>query len=264
MSRRTDCILLFAAIMCGLAAGTDGRAAAEDAWQEVAGGALSTATSSLPGPVLFWPGDGGTGESARPTFKWSEVPGKDITYRIMVATSPDMLPTDPKSDTCSACAINDTANEPAYTPAAGALRYTATYYWQVAARNPTVRGAWSSVASFSTQVVDLPAPTLLSPADGTTAQLPSVTFSWSEVPGADRGYRILVATSRDPFTGEPTVGACSRCVIDDTSTGTSYTPASGVLRYTTTYYWQVQAISSKTYGMWSGPATFTTQVAEQP
>src|SRR5262249_38916419 len=131
-------------------------------------------------------------------------------------------------------------------------------------RSATAHGAWSSPASFSTKVVDLPAPTLLSPADGSTGDRAALTFSWSAVPGADEGYRILVATTPDAMRLDPDAGMCADCVIDAAVTATSYKAPADVLGDTTTYYWQVQARSSRTYGTWSSPAGFTTKVVEYP
>ncbi len=104
----------------------------------------------------------------------------------------------------------------------------------------------------------LPAPTQSTPSNGASGVSTAPTFSWSAVSGADAGYRIMVASSSGVLPTDPTVSTCSGCVINDTPSGTSYTPAAGVLSGGTTYYWEVHARSSTTYGLWSDIWSFTT------
>ena len=81
---------------------------------------------------------------------------------------------------------------------------------------------------------NLPAPTLISPVNGTNGQSTSPTFTWSAVAGAT-SYRILVATNLADLTtntsatnGGPSVAA------DSVVTNTSFSPAMPLLP-TTTY-----------------------------
>lgn len=104
---------------------------------------------------------------------------------------------------------------------------------------------------------NLPAPTLISPANGATGQSTSPTFTWSAVPGAT-SYRILVATNLADLTtnasatnGGPSVAA------DSVVTNTSFTPTMPFIP-TTTYYWEVNAHNAAEFGTWSGTNSFTT------
>jgi hypothetical protein len=69
---------------------------------------LTIQTYLLPAPALISPQDGGTNQSTTPTFTWLAVTGA-TSYRIMVATNPASLPTDPTVGTCSGCVINTTS-----------------------------------------------------------------------------------------------------------------------------------------------------------
>ena len=106
----------------------------------------------------------------------------------------------------------------------------------------------------------LPAPNLLSPVNGSGGQSTTPTFSWSPISGAS-SYRIMVATSLAALPSDPTVPTCSECVLDNTTTLTSYPLDSVILNPGTTYYWQVHARSPAYFGTWSSPSSFTTASA---
>ncbi len=110
-------------------------------------------------------------------------------------------------------------------------------------------------------MVDLPAPTLLSPPDGGTGQPTAVTFRWSKVDGADLGYVVMVASTPAALPMDSTATTCPDCVIAATVRGLSYTPATDIITDTATYHWQVRGCSStRRGGLWSGVASFTTGV----
>ncbi len=113
--------------------------------------AVISSGSNLPAPTLSAPANGATGVSTTPTFSWSAVTGND-GYRILVATSASGLPTDPSSDSCSTCVINQTTSGTSYTPSS-ALGGGTVYYWEVHALTPPSNpgyGTWSSIFSFTT------------------------------------------------------------------------------------------------------------------
>lgn len=103
----------------------------------------------------------------------------------------------------------------------------------------------------------LPAPALSSPSNWATGVSRTPTFTWSAVSGAT-SYRILVGTSRSGLPTDPTASTGTGVVINAVPTGTSYTPASGVLSEGVTYYWEVHARSPTQYGTWSSKRSFTT------
>ena len=85
---------------------------------------------------------------------------------------------------------------------------------------------------------NLPAPTLSAPANGSTGQSTTPTFTWSSVANAT-SYRILVATiAADLPTDVTATSAGPSQQINATPTTASYTPSSA-LSAGTTYYWEV-------------------------
>jgi subtilase family serine protease len=113
----------------------------------------SAGTGNLPAPTLTAPANGMTSVPVMPTFTWSPVTGS-AGYRIMIATSPAALTTNPAVSTCtaSACVKTDTTNATSY-PLAIPLNSSALYYWQVQALEPassTGTAAWSEPFVFNT------------------------------------------------------------------------------------------------------------------
>src|ERR1035437_5755175 len=80
--------------------------------QYSAASSFSTTASLLPAPTLSNPPHGSTVQSMTPTFSWSSVIGA-TSYRIMVATNPADLPTDPTASSGGASVvINDMSSGP--------------------------------------------------------------------------------------------------------------------------------------------------------
>jgi len=221
-------------------------------------------SSNLPAPTLSTPANGTTSVSTTPSFSWTGASG-NAGYRIMVATSSNGLPTDPKLSTCASCVINSTTatSVTSFTPST-ALNPVTTYYWQVHALTPSSSsgyGSWSSIFSFTTSgSSNLPAPTLTAPANAATNVNTTPNFTWTDVTG-NAGYRIMVATSSSALPTDPTVSTCAGCVINGTTatSATSYTPTMA-LNGGTTYYWEVHALtpsSNPGYGTWSSIFNFT-------
>jgi hypothetical protein len=104
---------------------------------------------------------------------------------------------------------------------------------------------------------NLPAPSLISPANNSTGQSPAVGFSWSAVAGAG-GYRIIAASSAADLPTDPSAtNGGATVVLNATTTNTSYTPPVP-FNTNTTYYWQVRAFATNYNGIWSGSNAFTT------
>ena len=223
-----------------------------------------SATAGLPAATLTAPANGATGVALTPAFSWSAVSGNN-GYRIMIATSPADLSTNPATTTCTACTIVDTtkANASSYTPASALA--AGTYFWQVQAIEPTSSSglaAWSEIFSFTTTGATLAAPTLSAPANGATAVPVTPTFTWTSVTGST-GYRILIGPTQSALPTNPVVGTCGGCALGPTTTGTSFTPSATSLVGGTTYYWEVQALApSGQNASWSSMFSFTTAAAD--
>ncbi|MGA2748523.1 MAG: hypothetical protein ABSG59_07085, partial [Verrucomicrobiota bacterium] len=117
---------------------------------------FTTTGGTLSAPTLTAPAKGATGVSLPPTFTWTAVAG-NAGYRILIATAPNILPTDPSAANCGGCTIAPTTTANSYTPAASLLSGGTSYYWQVQALAPSGSGqiaAWSSVSSFTTVAPD--------------------------------------------------------------------------------------------------------------
>ena len=127
---------------------------------------------------------------------------------------------------------------------------------------PSKTGYNSRTVGVGIVMANLPPPSSLTPSNGATNQSTTPHFNWAAVTGAS-SYRILVATSAAALPTNAWVDTCS-CVFDDTPTGTSDTPGSGVLAAGTTYYWEVQSSSPSQYGTWSGIYSFKTAASQLP
>ena len=69
----------------------------------------SSTSGNLPAPTLSAPANGASGVALSPAFSWSAVTG-NAGYRIMIATSPSILPTNPATITCSSCTLVGTTS----------------------------------------------------------------------------------------------------------------------------------------------------------
>jgi pimeloyl-ACP methyl ester carboxylesterase len=139
---------------------------------------------------------------------------------------------------------------------------TIYYYRAVASNGPTPVRA-TNILSFTT-LSTLPAPTLIAPANGSTGVALQPAFSWSAVPGASSGYRLIIATTPSALPTDPTDPSCGAgCVLNwpqsGLFTGNSFTPPAGTLSPGTVYYWEVHGRSPSQFGNWPLPVfSFTT------
>ena len=80
-----------------------------------------TTLTTLPRPVLQLPSNGASSVPMIPSFFWTSVANAS-SYRLIIATSPGSLPTDPTSAACgNGCVLNETPSNNSYTPTAGIL-----------------------------------------------------------------------------------------------------------------------------------------------
>ncbi|MBR3797779.1 MAG: hypothetical protein IKK36_02520, partial [Bacteroidales bacterium] len=126
-----------------------------------------------------------------------------------------------------------------------------TYFWRVCAVNAEDTSGWSNVWRFTTAYQLTTAPTLVSPANGSTEIAPSgVELVWDELDNVT-GYRYQVATDN----------AFASIVRNGTTAGTN---ATCNLMYGTTYYWRVQGYNASGNSVWSAVWNFSTHDCQQP
>jgi murein DD-endopeptidase MepM/ murein hydrolase activator NlpD len=113
-----------------------------------------------------------------------------------------------------------------------------------------------------------PAPAPIAPANSSTGQSTTPTFSWPSVPGATSGYRVVVGTIAsaldvldDPTSTGPSAGS-QGVVINATPTSNNYTPPTP-LTAGATYYWRVKGRGGF-YGDSSARFQFTTAGGQTP
>jgi len=136
------------------------------------------AMAAPPAPVPVSPADGST--IVTPTFSWEASAGA-AKYEVEVGPQ-----SDPNTVYWSAQTVHLTL-----TPNNANDFVNAPLYWRVRAKDSAdVAGAWSSKINFTKAI---PAPTLVSPANGhTNIHVP--TFEWQTVEGAAY-YRVELSTS---------------------------------------------------------------------
>lgn len=137
-----------------------------------------------------------------------------------------------------------------------ALEPDTTYYWRVRAAEPVLSpwsAKWSFSTSLSTQVI---APRLTSP-EAAASNVPlKPIFQWNAMSGADR-YELLVATDTS-FNNT----AVNRVGVD--ALPSTAWQCDIILKYGTTYYWKVRAVSENNRSAWSSEGAFITELAPAP
>ncbi len=166
---------------------------------------------------------------------WTDVTGA-TSYNLQVSTNSGFT-------TTVLNLTNLTASQ--YQVLSGVLQQNTTYYWRVSSSNGAVTGGWSGIYNFTTAGVPN-APSLLSPANGSTILTLTPTLDWSDVPTAI-SYTVLVATDTN-FTNT---------VINTGAAFSQYIVPSGLLAGNTTYYWKARAENGIGTGPWSTRWNFT-------
>jgi TolB protein len=161
-----------------------------------------TTLNTLPKPTLLTPTNNSTAQSVTPQLSWTAVPNA-TSYRLLVATSPGALPTDPNQDTCNTgCVLGDTGvtpNSTAFTPTTGQLSASTPYYWEVHARSPSQAGDWSAISNFTTPSVASNDFSLsVSPSSQSVTQGSSVAFNIVTATTSGSGQVIDFSASNVP------------------------------------------------------------------
>jgi hypothetical protein len=197
---------------------------------------IATFVTGLDVPVLTSPSNGAANVSPTPRFSWRPVPFA-TSYRVRVSTDSTLTGTTVFDDST----IVDT------TRVGSALTYGQKYYWRVRAKNTDQTGAFSSAWWFTAGVA---APTLVSPANGSTNVSVNTTLKWTTVP---------FATSYDVQLGTNAAFTSGVVVFDSLKTDT--TRAVSGLSPGTVYYWRVRARSALGAGEFGATWSFTTGLA---
>jgi transcriptional regulator CtsR len=135
------------------------------------------------------------------------------------------------------------------------LSANSTYYYRVRAYSAAGNSNYSNEASATTLPPPPPAPTLKSPASGSTVSNLTPRLEWNASSGAV-SYGVLVATSSS-FTN---------VVVSVTGiTDLYYDVAPGILNWNTNYYWRINAVNSfDSTSSWSSYRYFKTAVGPPP
>lgn len=142
------------------------------------------------------------------------------------------------------------------------LSNNTTYYYRATAKNANGTSS-GDVLQFTTPpaaAATLPAPTLLNPTPFAWYQSTTPTLSWSAVANAV-SYRIMVSTDWKTLPTDMSSKVCPNCVINTTSSKTTYAPSAGTLAAGTAYWWQVKGMGATDYGNWSNQQIFATASA---
>jgi hypothetical protein len=105
--------------------------------------------------------------------------------------------------------------------------------------------------------INVPAPTLIAPANAASALSTTPSFTWTSASNAT-SYRIMVATSAADLPTDPNASTGGpSMVINTISATTNYTPVMPV-NPGLTYYWQVHGRAGTDNGTWSTVNSFST------
>jgi uncharacterized protein YkwD len=202
----------------------------------------TTAAPKPDKPNLVYPTNNLQDVSIIPTFKWNNIAGAQ-TYQIQVAY---------KNDFSGFSVIIDKSGltDTTFTPDAGQLNNSMTYYWRVASYANGQKSTYSNVWSFKTKAQVIPDPPNLSyPANNAVDVELTPLLKWDDMPNATT-YKVQVATNYN--------FAQDNIVINQTVNQNSYQVKSSELQPNIKYYWRVQSIGESGFSDWSLIRIFTT------
>jgi|GEM_PF-1870878 len=192
-------------------------------------------------PVLEKPANWSTVDSLTPSFSWQAVSGEGVTYALQIATSPSFG---------GSTLVVDASGLTGATYTSPKLAPQQYYYWRVSADSDMGATPWSSAWRFRTPSGPA-APVLEKPANWSTVDSLTPSFSWQAVSGEGVTYALQIATS-------PSFGGSTLVVDASGLTGATYTsPKLAPQQY---YYWRVSADSDMGATPWSTAWRFRTPV----
>lgn len=191
-------------------------------------------------PTLLSPLNNSINVSTAPLLDWTDASGA-TGYRVQVSAN----------SAFTQIALDQNVTASAYTVSAGLLSGLTQYYWRVSSVNSGGEGVWSSVFNFRTIIAPPAAPLLITPANNAVnIPISNVLLDWNDVSGST-SYRVQVSTNS---------GFTSTLVNAVTGSTSQYTIGTGILQYSTVYYWRANSTNAGGTGEWSEVRTFTTIV----
>ncbi len=188
-------------------------------------------------PTLQSPVDKGIVTGTSITFEWNTV--TTATRYILEVNSSESWDIDNRvyyvNVNSNTITLNDFPND------------GTTYYWRVRAGNATIWSSWSLTNSFI-NIEQPSAPDIVSPEPGDVIGIPTVTYSWDEVEGANR-YLIEVNT-------QSSWNMQTRKLYKIVENATEYID-SGYSLQNTTYYVRLRAGNDSDWSVWSPTCVYT-------
>ncbi|NLO19027.1 MAG: T9SS type A sorting domain-containing protein [Ignavibacteria bacterium] len=196
---------------------------------------FTTTQEFISKPDLLEPLDGSIDQESELTLKWSKVE-KANQYIVQVS----------RNASFSALRYNEEIVDTFLN--ISNLSFNSTYYWRVSAKKDNSLSDWTEGWSFSTQDMEVPAPSLVEP-QNLSVNLPLYPiFRWNKEKIAD--FYVLQVSKNEDFTDL----ALSEAGLSDSS----YIPKKA-LESSTKYFWRVAALSQSILSKWSECWSFTTE-----
>ena len=203
----------------------------------------SSPISSKPtAPSLNSPSNGSSQNNTSITLDWNSSNGA-TSYTLQVSENSNF-----------SSPIVDQSGITSSSKQVSVLKNDTKYYWHVNAKNSVGTSSWSSTYNFSTSSLtsSLSAPSLRSPANGSTGVSLEISLDWNSTSGAD-SYSLQVSET----------SSFSSTVVDQGEITSSNKQVTG-LKGNTKYYWRVNAANSDGTSPWSSTFNFTTDITSPP
>jgi len=203
-------------------------------WSEIF--SFSTEDDIVTVTSLLLPENESVEVSVQPKMQWESL--TDATdYFLQVSSSASF----------SDYAIDVSIPTVEYNVPKGRLDYNTQYFWRVKARIHNHDREWSSINSFTTEVLVLNPPVLTSPEDNEIEVTVPVALDWEDVADVDE-YAIQVSKT-DTF---------EELLVEENVTASDFEIPAEITEYETDYFWRIKAIISSYESDWSITRKFTT------